>query len=80
MVIWALTHWKGERNGRKMGGDITQEMIRRRSEHNECVLYTMEVHSWTHIDASNASMHFQVCLLFFIAIEYNNLTLIGVYW
>jgi protein TilB len=25
-----------------MGGDITQEMIRRRSEHNECVLYTME--------------------------------------
>lgn len=25
-----------------MGGEITQEMIRRRSEHNECVLYTME--------------------------------------
>lgn len=27
-----------------MGGNITQEMVRRRSEHNECVLYTMEVH------------------------------------
>ena len=26
-----------------MGGDITQEMIRRRAEHNDCILYTLEV-------------------------------------
>lgn len=52
------TIWTGER---RMGGDITQEMIRRRSEHNECVLYTMEVLYSSHTSLRYPMHHFLLC-------------------